>query len=171
MSSRDRMISGLEQGPSSTVGGRAAQPPDRILFGGFGGVAAKTTEQPGLWGQSQRRCNSPVDDLRVDRLAVVDAERRLLSIIGRGGVLKRDCPDPSAGGGVGNPGFPTPLRLGCVRPDPSAGGGVGNPGFPTPLRLGCVRLDPSAGGGVGNPGFPTPLFKSLCSRQCWIIHA
>jgi len=110
-------------------------------------------------------------ETRVDRLAVVDAERRLLSIIGRGGVLKRDCPDPSAGGGVGNPGFPTPLRLGCVRPDPSAGGGVGNPGFPTPLRLGCVRLDPSAGGGVGNPGFPTPLFKSLCSRQCWIIHA
>jgi len=56
-------------------------------------------------------------------------------------------PNPPAGGGMGKPGFPTPLREGAALPDPPTGWGHGEPGFPMPLR----------GGGMGKPGFPTPL--------------
>ena len=34
---------------------------------------------------------------------------------------------------MGKPGFPIPLRKGCVLPNPPAGGGMGKPGFPMPL--------------------------------------
>jgi len=45
---------------------------------------------------------------------------------------------------------------GVARPDPPAGGGVGQPGCPIPLRKGQARLHPPAGGGVGQPGCPHP---------------
>jgi len=35
---------------------------------------------------------------------------------------------------MGNPGFPTPLREGCALLHPPAGGGMGKPRFPMPLR-------------------------------------
>ena len=59
-------------------------------------------------------------------------------------------PHPPTGGGVGKPGFPTPLLEGCARPKPPAGGGMGTPGVPMPLR----------GGGVGTPGVPTPSSRA-----------
>jgi len=39
-------------------------------------------------------------------------------------------PDPPAGEGMGEPGFPIPLREGVALPDPPAGGGMGEPGSP-----------------------------------------
>ena len=81
-------------------------------------------------------------------------------------------PDPPAGGGVGKPGFPTPLgpmftlavhaatphtnRMkigssleGCVLPNPPAGGGWGNLVPPYP----CVRARPARGRGRGKTRF------------------
>ena len=39
-------------------------------------------------------------------------------------------PHLPAGGGVGEPGSPSPLRTGCARPNPPAGEGMGEPGSP-----------------------------------------
>ena len=93
-------------------------------------------------------------------------------------------PDPPAGGGVGKPGFPTPLgpmftlavhaatphtnRMkigssleGCVLPNPPAGGGMGEPGSPISLREGQAR--PRAGA-WGNPLSPDPCAGATLSQ-------
>ncbi len=86
-------------------------------------------------------------------------------------------PHLPAGGALGKPGFPRPLRTGCalsfprvglwgntrfpqtpahgLRPHLPAGGALGKPGFPRPLRTGCVLTFPRVGL-WGNPVSPDP---------------
>jgi len=67
--------------------------------------------------------------------------------------LSEGCarPHPPAGGGMGKPGFPIPLR----------GGGVGKPGFPTPLRESQALL---RAGRWGNPVPPPPSPRAVPSH-------
>ena len=55
------------------------------------------------------------------------------------------------GGGVGKPGFPTPLLEGCALPIPPASGGAGKPGFPTPLLEGQALLRAGVWGNLVPP--------------------
>ncbi len=43
---------------------------------------------------------------------------------------------------------------GAALPNPPAGGGMEEPGFPIPLRTGCALANPPTGGGMGEPGSP-----------------
>jgi len=72
------------------------------------------------------------------------------------------CPHLPAGGGVGQPGCPIPLRAGCALPHPPAGGGMGKPGFPTPARGLCPPTPSHWAGGWGNPVAPFP-----CGAGAW----
>ena len=64
------------------------------------------------------------------------------------------CPHLPAGGGVGQPGCPIPLRAGCALPNPPTGRGDGETRFPYP----CARAvpAPSRGRGRGATRLPHP---------------
>jgi len=93
-------------------------------------------------------------------------------------------PHLPAGGALGKPGFPRPLRTGCAltfprvglwgnpvspdpcaraAPSPSRGWGSGEtPGFPRPLRTGCALTFPRVGL-WGNPVSPDPCARAASS--------
>jgi len=62
-------------------------------------------------------------------------------------------PNSPAGGGLGKPGFPSPLREGVARPNPPASGGMGEPGSPN-VRRSCAWRTPPRCTCPGSAGVP-----------------
>ena len=65
------------------------------------------------------------------------------------------------GGGMGKPGFPTPLRTGYALPDPPTGWGDRETGFPHPPAHGLRPPRPSRGRGRGETRFPHTSLREL----------